>query len=280
MFVLDAQLDADQRGLGAFGAEPRVMDGVDDGRVAMLKARRPAEDRDLDPEGLEPEVQAQRGEQRIGPRSGDQHHRRSRDPALRRLDADDAAALDHDAPRFAVGVNLGAVPPRGLGIREGRRVGIGEAGVRLPGGRPHVLHPTAGQQARQLLERQHLGRDSQPALHGHVVGERPFVASAHELHEAHRLEAALAAHHGFEIPEDLEAFPGQARFGFVGVVHPDERARLAAGAGRELPALEEHDAPDAEAGQMKGRAGAVDPAPDDDDVRAAHGCILTCLARP
>jgi len=54
-------------------------------------------------------------------------------------------------------------------------------------------------------------------------------------------------------------------------MHPDERARLAAGARGQVPPLDQHDVADAERGQVERRAGAHHAAAHDDDVRRSHG---------
>src|SRR5262249_60272218 len=48
-------------------------------------------------------------------------------------------------------------------------------------------------------------------------------------------------------------------------------ARLAGGAGGQMPPLEQHDVANAERGEMKGRAGADHAAAHDDHVRRRHG---------
>ena len=91
-----------------------------------------------------------------------------------------------------------------------------------------------------------------------------------QLHEADRLETALAADDRAEVAEDLQALEGQARFRLVGVVHAHEGARFAGGARAQVAALDEQDIAHTERGQMEGRARAVDASTDDDDVGRAH----------
>src|SRR5439155_14124718 len=55
--VAGAELHADQRRGAAFGAHPGLVERVDDGGIPPDQARRPAEDRDLDPVGHEAEVE-------------------------------------------------------------------------------------------------------------------------------------------------------------------------------------------------------------------------------
>ena len=97
------------------------------------------------------------------------------------------------------------------------------------------------------------------------------VLAAHELHEADGLEAAVAADDLAEVAEDLQALEREARLGLVRVVHADQRARLAGGAGRQLPALDEDDVADAQPREVERGAGAIGASADDHDVgRADH----------
>ena len=100
-----------------------------------------------------------------------------------------------------------------------------------------------------------------------VPGQGRLVARGHDLHEADRLETALAADDIPEVPEDLEALEGESGLRLVGVVHTHQRAGLAGGAGAEMSPLEQQDVLDSAGRQMIRGAGAVDPAADDDHVR-------------
>ena len=150
--VRGAQLDADQGGRRALRPDPRLVRGVDDHAVPLGEARGPAEDRDLDAEGRERVVEAERLEQRRGPGARRQHDRAAwrcgrptspraitRPPSVTMRSASQCVSIS--APR----------PPSGLRERKGGRGGIGEAGVRLVGGGADVGELAAGQDLAHFL---------------------------------------------------------------------------------------------------------------------------------
>jgi len=96
--------------------------------------------------------------------------------------------------------------------------------------------------------------------------------------QAHPSEAAVTADDLVPVREVPVARESQARLGLVGVVGPHERAGLAGRAGADVVPLADDHALDAGAGQVKGRACAVDPGPDDDHIRAGHASSPRWLA--
>jgi len=178
--------------------------------------------------------------------------------------------LDDDPRDVARGLDPGAAADRRCGECEGGRVRVGEARLRLPRRPADVVRAGAGEQAREVLGRDQLGLDPDALLHRHVAAKVVLVAAPYELHEADRLEAAVATDLGVEVLEDLQALERQPRLVLVRVVHADESARLARRARAEPPPLEEQHVPRAEPGQVEGRARAVGASPDDDDVSAGH----------
>ena len=275
-----AQLDADERGRLALGPPPGLVDGVDDGRVTLGEAGGPAEDRDLDAMRRQAVVEAERRQQRRGPRAGDEHDRSAWRSGPRCVSTPVTRPPSASDPRgFDAGLDRRPPVARRLGEREGGGGGVGEAGVGLPGGGADVGELAAGQDLADLGRRDHACVDAQALLARHVAGQRLRVLGADQLHEAHALEAAVAADDLAEVPEDLQALEGHAGLGLVGVVHAHERARLAGGAGRQLTALEQHDVAHAQQREVEGGAGAVGAPADDDDVRGRfHGVGILASA--
>src|SRR5207244_2598498 len=161
------------------------------------------------------------------PGAGDQDDDGRGDAPLARVDADDTSALDDDPRDVARRLDPGAAADRRCGEREGGRVRVGEARLRLPRRPADVVRAGAGEQARQVLGRDELGLDPDALLHRHVAAKVVLVAAAYELHEADRLEAAVATDLGVEVLEDLQALERQPRLVLVRGVHADEGARLA-----------------------------------------------------
>ena len=99
-----------------------------------------------------------------------------------------------------------------MGVEEHGRPALLEA----PDDLADVVTADRVERARGLVEEEHARRaderlrDTQALLHGHIGPEGLGVGGIHDLHEAGRLEAAIAAHHRVEVAKHLEAFPGQA----------------------------------------------------------------------
>jgi hypothetical protein len=252
--------------------DPCLLARVDHHRVRAGEGGRPAEQRHLDAERLQAEVEPERVQQRLAPGARHQHHHRRPHAPARGLDAGDAPALGQDAGDLAAGLHRDAQAPGGG--REGERggVGIGVPRARLVGGRADVVGAELGEDRARLVRRDFSSVDAQSLLTSQVPAQGRLVAGRHQLQEAGGLEAAIAPHHVGEVAEDLQAFQRQARLVLVGVVHAHQRPRLAGGAGGQVATLEELDVPGAHAGEMERGAGAVGSAADDDDVRrGVHG---------
>ena len=129
-----------------------------------------------------------------------------------------------------------------------------------------------------MSRRDRFGLDAETLLAGDVAGERRFVALGHDLQEADRLEAALAANDIPEISKDLEALEGQPRLGLVRVVHAYQGAGLACRPGAEVSALEQQDVLNSSGYQMKSGAGSVGSTADDDHVCPRHRSVPTTSA--
>src|SRR5262249_27280690 len=239
--------------------------------MPQREAGGPPEDRHLDAIGRKRVVESERRQQTARPRARGEDHDGRGDPSRRRVDPRHPPSLDDDLRGRAARAQRDPAPARSVGEGEGRRVGVRESRVGLPRGGADVVHAAAGQAPSQLLGADRFGPDAHRPLNGDVVGQGGFPASAHDLEEADRLEATIAADDSREITEDLQALEGQARLGLVGVVHPDERARLAAGARGQVPPLDQHDVAGAERGQVERRAGADHTPAHDDDVGRSHG---------
>src|SRR5207244_2074598 len=86
---------------------------------------------------------------------------------------------------------------------------------------------------------------------------------------AHLLKSriAVAADHVLPVAEHLGGGARRSREEVHGVEPPHERGRTAGRAGRDELLLDQHDPTRLLAGEVIGEAGAVDAAPDDDDIR-------------
>ena len=161
------------------------MDGVDDDGKAVGPRGWPAEDRDLDAEWRERQVEPERAEERIRPRARNEHHRRGHDALAFRLHARDASVLDEHTGHGGARLDGDAESLGRSGKAERRRVRIGEAGARLVGGAADVVDDDTRKQRAQLVVIDHAGVDAELLLARDVAVERVAMLVLDELHEAH-----------------------------------------------------------------------------------------------
>src|SRR4026209_2040472 len=194
--------------------------------------------------------------------------RRALQGPARRLDAGDAAALGQDAGDLAAGLDRDpeTLSGRREAVRGGAGIGVARAG--LPGGGADVVGAALGEEGADVLPRDLARLDAEALLAGQVPAQGRLVPGRDQLQEARGLEAALAAHDGLEVPEDLQALQRQARLVLVGVVLAARGAGLAGGPAGRMRALEQAHVPGAHGGGVEAGAGAVGSAADDDDVRS------------
>jgi len=148
----------------------------------------------------------------------------------------------------------------------GRRGRIGIAGPRLVSCHLVVVDDDPRQQATNLIRIDDLGRDPDSLLHGHVRFEGIPLGRGDQLQEADVVEPGIAADPIGPVCEIGQAPPRETGVGLDVVVHPDHPARPTGGPGGHGRLLE-HDRPHPPLGEMEGEARALDPGPDDDDVR-------------
>jgi hypothetical protein len=235
--------------------------------VDRAEARRAPDDSDVVAHGRERHVGAERCQQVARPVAGGDDDRAGRDRLARhRLDRLHAAARHTDRGDGDADADVGAVPARSGRVAHRRAVRIGVARVRLPRGGADSVHRHARLEGTQLVWQQHAGVDAHRARHGDVRAHGAGVGGTEERQEARPVETSVAADdlaEALEDPTPGERHPDQR---LVRVVRSHDRARAACGAGREVVALQQHDAPGAEAREVPRRAGAFASAAADHNV--------------
>ena len=190
------------------------------------------------------------------PRGGDD----ARDLAARRPERDHLHPLLDD----------GAAPSRGLGVSrvDGGRVPVSRAGLVEDGAEPGGID--ARLQAVEIGRIEDLRSHTETSLKGQSLLEGGAHGGADADEDAAAMEAGLASYRVVEALEDVERTKDHAR-GLRRRVELANDAHGAAGAARphEAP-LQDEDAAEAGAGQVKGERAAGDAATDDDGVGRSH----------
>ena len=190
-----------------------------------------------------------------------------------RLDSCHRPGDDRDRRHLGSLDEPGPTVSRRLQEARGHRRRIRVPGSGLMGGHVGIVDRERRAQPSDLVGPDHRRLDAKAALHRDVRAEEVGPCPGLHPQEARPDEAAVAPDALRPVPEPRVRRPREAGLGGQVVVHPHQAARTPGRAGRDRRPLDHHDLRPAR-GQVVGETGALDPRPDDDDIRCLGHVVL------
>ncbi len=204
----------------------------------------------------------------FGPAAGRIDQKRGPDPAGRGHDGLDAAVFDFHSGQFRMLEDFHSQPFGGQGVGLGGMEGVQVAVPLAEGGRHKLVRIDMGDNVPGLLRRQVAGVDAQAVLQLHILfklGGLLLIGGHDQVARLFKLDIPFVFQDLIGLFKEFDGEAGQLAVASGPPLHADTGSAAAGRAVAQSVLLQDHDIPDAPAGQFPGDGGPGDPAACNDD---------------